>query len=233
MKKYTSLALIGALVVGIAGFISLDAISATSFVTMKVASDIHETGQMIGHVTYELRGADGNIKHYYQSDNLIVDLGTDCAATAIFDTSDGAGICPLSGEGGFAFIAIGNSTTPFTVQNPLSTSEDVALDVSDGGFAQFGNGGGDEMARLAGAVTITPAASPNADTTVSIVSPTFSFPDLQDDAPTQITQSGLFDNSADRTPNMFSARDIPGQSGTGLTVTNADTLSVTWTITLE
>jgi len=123
MKKYTSLALIGVLVVGIAGFITLDAISATSFVTMKAASDIHETSQMIGHVTYELRGADGNIKHYFQSDNMIVDLGTDCAANAIFDTTgsstkdDGAGgqvpICTLGTDNGFSFIAIGNSTNTF------------------------------------------------------------------------------------------------------------------------
>jgi hypothetical protein len=110
MKRYTSIALIGVLVVGIAGFISLDAFSATSFVTMKAASEIHETGQMIGHVTYELRGADGNIKHYSQSDNVIVDLGTDCAATAIFDTTDAAGICTLGVDTGFSFIAIGNST---------------------------------------------------------------------------------------------------------------------------
>ncbi len=119
MRKYTSLVLIGVLVVGIAGFISLDAISATSFVTMKAASDIHETSQMIGHVTYELRGADGNIKHYFQSDNLIVDKGTDCAANAIFDTTgsstkdDGSGgqvpICTLGTDDGFSFIAIGNS----------------------------------------------------------------------------------------------------------------------------
>jgi len=228
MKKYTSLALIGVLVVGIAGFISIDAFSATSFVTMKAASDIHETSQLIGHVTYELRGADGNIKHYFQSDNVIVDKGTDCAATAIFDTSDGSNICALGGEGGFAFIAIGNAT------GATAEATDTALDVSDNGFAAFGSGGGDEMARLAASsVTITAAASPGTDTTVSIASPAFTFADLPANGVTQITQSGLFDTSALRTPNMFSLRDIPGQSGTGLSVTNADTLSVTWTITLE
>jgi len=229
MKKYTSLALIGVLVVGIAGFISLDAISATSFVTMKAASDIHETSQMIGHVTYELRGADGNIKHYFQSDNVIVDKGTDCAATAIFDTSDGSGICTLSAEGGFAFIAIGNAT------GATADVTDTALDISDGGFVNFNAvvPGGDEMARsgFIGA-TITPAASPGTDTTVSIASGPFAFTDLGP-AGTKITQSGLFDSGALRTPNMFSIRDIPGQGGTGLAVTNADTLSVTWTITLE
>ena len=220
MKKYTSLALIGALIVGMAGFISLDSISATSFVTMKAASDIHETGKMIGHVTYELRGADGNIKHYSQTDNVIVDLGTDCAATSIFDTSDSSGICTLGTDGGFSFIAIGNSTNTF----PLASVDDIALD-EDGA----GNG---EVDRLGGAVDITAADSGNnQDTTVSIVSPAFLFNNLGSTG-TVITQSGLFDSDVGGTNNMFSVRDIPGQSGTGLAVTNADTLSVTWTITL-
>jgi len=237
MKRNTSLALIGVLVVGIAGFISLDAFSATSFVTMKAASDIHETGQMIGHVTYELRGADGNIKHYSQSDNVIVDVGTDCAATAIFDITDASGICALGADNGFSFIAIGNSTNPL----PLASLDDTALDISDGGVTNFDDdnfpNAGDEIARNDGTVGITKADSANGlDTTVSIVSQTFEFgaAGLQlGPAGTVITQSGLFDSAAGGSDNMFSVRDIPGQGGTGLAVTNADTLSVTWTITLE
>lgn len=226
MKKYTSIALIGALVVGIAGFITLDAISATSFAIVNVASDIHESGKMIGHVTYELRGSDGNIKHYSQSDNVIVDRGTDCAATAIFDTTDASGICALGTDTGFSFIAIGNSTNAF----PLASVDDIALDDDDGA------GPNGEIARNSGTVDITAAASPGTDTTVSIVSQTFEFgaTGLQlGPAGTVITQSGLFDSAAGGSDNMFSVRDIPGQSGTGLAVTNADTLSITWTITLE
>jgi len=220
MKRYTSLALIGVLVVGIAGFISLDAFSATSFVTMKAASDIHETGQMIGHVTYELRGADGNIKHYSQSDNVIVDVGTDCAATAIFDTADVAGLCTLGGTG-FSFIAIGNTTTA----NPSSV-EDIELD-NDGTDGEM-----DRLAASSVGITSADTLGTGADTTVSIVSPAFTFNTLGP-AGTVITQSGLFDSAVGGSDNMFSVRDIPGQGGTGLAITNADTLSVTWTITLE
>ena len=233
MKRYTSLALIGVLVVGIAGFISLDAISATSFVTMKAASDIHETSQMIGHVTYELRGADGNIKHYVQSDNVIVDLGTDCAAQAIFDTGN-ADVCTLGGNGGFAFIAIGNATvsTDGGTTGALAEEDDIFLDTSDGGAASFGAGGGDEMARSLIIIDadITPAVGSGLDTTVSIASGPFAFTDLGSN--TVVTQSGLFDSAGFAAGNMFSIRDIP-PVGTGLTVTNADTLSVTWTITLQ
>jgi len=224
MKKYTNLALIGAIVAGITGFVSLDAISATSLMTMQGTSDIHETGLMIGHVTYEVRGMDDQIKHYFQSDNIIVDKGTDCAAVAIFDTADGSNVCTLGTNGGFAFIAIGNSTNPYSLSAPLSTAEDEALDVD----ADF-NG---EMQRKLGTVDITSADTlgSGADTTVSIVSPAFMFTDLGS-AGTKVTQSGLFDSDTTGTNNMFSARDIP-PLGTGIAVTTTDTLSVTWTITL-
>ena len=242
MKKYTGIALIGVLVVGIAGFISLDAISETSFVTMKVASDAHETGKMIGHVTYELRGTDGNIKHYSQSDNLIVDRGTNCAAQAIFDTAD-TDVCNLGGNGGFAFIAIGNATG-LSNTTPLSSAIDTALIVTDGGSGNFNTdgvgplgGGGDEIVRSdfidADISLADSGATPSTVTTVSITSPQFGFPDLGPSG-TVITQSGLFDSiDSAGSNNMFSAKDVPGTLGTGLIVSNADTLTVTWTITLE
>ena len=226
MKKYTSLALIGALVVGMVGFISLDSISATSFGTMKVASDIQETGKMIGHVTYELRGADGNIKQYLQSDNVIVQDGTDCAAAAIFDTDDA--ICSL-GTDGFAYIAIGNATK---ASGATADPDDSALDESDGGVAAFGTGGGGEMGRSVLIDADITAATATDQTTVSIASEPFVFDAANLDVgpnDTFVTQSGLFDSATGG--NMFSIRDIP-PTATGLQVTEADTLSVTWTITL-
>ncbi len=213
--------MIGALVVGMAGFISLDAISETSFVTMKVASDAHETGKMLGHVTYELRGADGNIKNYFQSDNLIVDIGTDCAAQVIFNVDgDGAGVfdvCTPGGNGGFSYIAIGNAT------GQTAEASDIALDV------EGTNGEVDRSDFIDALITAADTAAGD-DTTVSIASPAFTFEGLGPSG-TKITQSGLFDSAAGG--NMFSIRDIPGIDGTGLGVLNADTLSVTWTITLE
>ena len=233
MKKYTSIALIGILVVGIAGFISLDAISATSFVTMKVASDIQETSQMIGHVTYVLRDADGSIIHYSQSDNVIVDVGIDCAATAIFDTGN-TDVCTLGANGGFAFIAIGNATG-LTSTTPLSSATDTGLLSTGGGVGSFGTGGGDEMDRsvFISASIVSADSVAGTFTTVTIPSTQFGFPDLGPSG-TVITQSGLFDSIDNTgTNNMFSVKDVPGTTGSGLAVSNADTLSVTWTITLK
>jgi len=225
MKKYTSLALIGAIIAGITGFVGLDAISATSLITMQSASDIQESGLMIGHVTYEVRGMDGQIKHYLQSDNVIVDKGTDCAAQAIFNDGD-LDVCTLGGNGGFAFIAIGNAT------GQTAQATDIALDVSDGGSLAFGTGGGGEMDRSEFINADITAATPTLDTVVTIATPQnspFTFTDLGS-AGTTVTQSGLFDDGSSETGNMFAIKNIPAG---GLDVFSTDTLSVTWTITLS
>jgi hypothetical protein len=214
MKKYTSLALIGAIIAGIAGFASMGATSATSLMTIQGA-DIHETGQMIGHVTYEVRGMDGQIKHYFQSDNVITNLGKDCSAAAIFDTADS--VC--ANPGNFAYIAIGNAT------GATAAVGDLALDTSPD------NGGEMDRSGLIDALIDSASTNPSG-TVVSIATTTpFAF-DYLGSAGTKVTQSGLFDNDGTAvTDNMFAIRDISPGTG-GLSVTNADTLSVTWTITL-
>jgi hypothetical protein len=209
MKKYTTLALIGAIVAGLAGLISIDAISATPLVTMQGASDFHESGLMIGHVTYEVRGADGHVKQYLQSDNLITNRGTDCAAQAIFNDLD-TDVCTLGS--GFSFIAIGNGTGAAGATNStLSTvggGEIVRSTSINAGITA--NGGAGTI------VTLSNSGSPFIFT--SLRTGTIAVPS------TTITQSGLFDAST--AGNMFSVRNI------SVPVINADTLAVTWTITL-
>ena len=211
MKKYMTLALIGAIVAGIAGLISIDAISATPLVTMQGASNFHESGLMIGHVTYEVRGADGEIKHYVQGDNLITNIGTDCAATALFNS--GAAACPTPNN--FAFIAIGNAT------GETATKTDTKLDTS------VGPPPGGEMHRSPSPIvaTIAPNAGSGTVVTISNSGTPFTFTDLRTGiTPTTVTQSGLFDDAS--VGRMFAIKDI------SVPVGNADTLAVTWTITL-
>ena len=203
MKKYTTLALIGAIVAGVVGLISTDAISATSLVSMQGASDFHESGLIIGHVTYEVLGADGHVKQYLQSDNLITNRGTDCAATAIFDSSDP--VCATPGN--FAFIAIGNGTGPaVAINTALSTVSggEIARSISINAGIAVNTGSGT-------IVTLTNSGTP------------FTFTALRT-AGTTVTQSGLF--NATSGGSMFSIRDV------SVPVGNADTLAVTWTITL-
>lgn len=207
MKKYTTLALIGAIVASVAGLISIDAISATPLVTMQGASNFHESGLMIGHVTYEVRGADGLIKQYLQGDNVITRIGTDCAAKAIFDSVDT--ICPSLGN--FAYIAIGNSTGVTAATNST--------------LGTFG--GGKELRRSLVAIDATILTNTGAGTVVSISNTGSPFNFVGLGMPltgTTITQSGLFDAAS--AGNMFAIKPVT------VLVLPADTLGVTWTITL-
>jgi len=210
MKKYMTLALIGAIVAGVAGLISIDAISATSLVSMQGASDFHESGLMIGHVTYEVRGADGQVKQYLQGDNLITEIGTDCAAAAIFDSDN----LVCASPGNFAFIAIGNAT------GATADATDTELDTSplDNGI---------EMDRSASIDAIIEPNTLGAGTIVTLSnsgSP-FTFNGLA--VGTTVTQSGLFDAASGG--SMFAIKDLP----VPVDVLPADTLAVTWTITLK
>jgi len=65
------------------------------------------TANIYGHVEMVLRDADGNIKQYEQSDNLIVDMGMDTMGDLMFPNID------LSGntEAKFSYIGIGKGAT--------------------------------------------------------------------------------------------------------------------------
>jgi hypothetical protein len=215
MKKYTTLALIGAVVASVGGLISIGATS-TSLVSMQ-GTDFHEFGFMIGHVTYEVRGADGQIKHYAQGDNVITRIGTNCAAAAIFDTTNGVCTNPI---GNFRYIAIGNGTERI----PLATHT---------GLNNTGLNTGEIAPRILATTSIAP--NTGAGTVVTVSTPTgtpFSFTGLGP-LGTTVSQSGLFD--ALTGGNVFAIKELPLTSGSpiGIPVLPSDTLAVTWTITLS
>ncbi|RDJ32043.1 MAG: hypothetical protein DWQ18_00075 [Crenarchaeota archaeon] len=88
------------------GFFDNDSSSANSLAT---------SGLMTGHVTMTVYDADGNIKAYQQSDNIIVNQGENCAVKTLFGNVTGATgvICGddvTDGPGHFNVIAIGNQT---------------------------------------------------------------------------------------------------------------------------
>ena len=102
------IALSGVLTVNLTlGFFGNDNVSATSSIT---------SGYMTGHIVLTAHDADGNIKAYRQSDNIIVNQGEDCAIRHLFSngTSGGSNNCgPDAGgvaRGKFTYIAIGNQT---------------------------------------------------------------------------------------------------------------------------
>jgi len=206
MKRTITIGLLGAVLAVAVGFISTNAISATPFLMAENEFSPNESAYMIGHVEYTVRGADGQVKQYAQGDNLIVEKGKDCAAQIIFDNSSSTACTITSGTTGFNFIAIGNATG--------------AIDGTETQLDSLGADG--EIDRTSGTVTIDTSGS-NTIATITTATP-FAFTSISS---TTVEQSGLFDDGTPVNGNMFAMRD-----DLGILVTSADTLTVTWKITL-
>ena len=207
MKRTMTIGLLGAVLAVAVGFISTNAISATPFLMAGNEFSPNESAYMIGHVEYTVRGTDGQVKQYVQGDNLIVQRGKDCAAQMIFDNSSSTACTITSGTTGFNFIAIGNATGAVS-------GDELQLDT--------GTSVG-EIDRTPGTVTIDITGT---DTIATITTTTpFAFTSISS---TTVQQSGLFDDGTPVSGNMFAMRDA-----LAIPVTSADTLAVTWKITLQ
>ena len=103
---------IGAIVVAFALVLGTVA-GSTSLTPISVASQ--DPMQMTGHVILTLTDADGDIKAYRQTDNIIVHNGMDCSADLLFGDIT-TGLC--SGESVWTFIAIGSDNTALDVTDP-------------------------------------------------------------------------------------------------------------------
>jgi len=220
MKRSMTIGLLGAVLAVAVGFISINAISATPFLMAENELGTNESAYMIGHVEYTVRGMDGEIKKYVQADNLIVEKGKDCSAQMIFNKSSTAA-CTIPSTAGFNFIAIGNDTA--TVTSTKTQLDDSTASPGDGCDGNSGTADTCEIQRTSGTVTIDTSGT---DTIATITTATpFTFTGISS---TTVQQSGLFDNGTPYSGNMFAMRD-----SLAIPVTSADTLTVTWKITLQ
>jgi len=215
--------------------VSIGAISMNGFtVPLAIASASPESGTMMGHVEYIVRDADGNIKSYTQADNMVVNRGDDCSIAYMFQPTSftgGADVCTNANPAGFHFIGIGNGT--ITVDAADTT-------LLDAGSTQVANSASDGLMSVRWDNDTAATASSNGGTVV-IATPspfTFSTSGAATNA-TTVTAAGLFDNTCSTQStttgvctantgamNMFSAQSI------SVAVSDGDSLSVTWTITV-
>lgn len=211
------------------GTISLSGVSATSMM-VSAAPQTQAGFDMLGHVEYKVLDDSGAIKQYLQGDNIVVIGGKDCVARHVFENSTGT-VCP-GGNNEFQYIAIGNHTAAGTPVNTLS-----ALGTDGAGCASTSVNG--EMARKQVVPSFTAA---NSGTGTIVVLDTTSAPfNFGATNATTVMQSGIFngpeaavDGSGQcttlGTASMFSVQDL--NSDTGIIVSNGDSLSVKWTITV-
>ena len=223
-----------AVAMGTLSFTGFSSVSAIPLMTEAIPQTQAQAG-ILGHVTYTLFNADGDIKSYAQGDNVVVIVGKNCIASHIFnDAEDGAGENTCNGRtADFNYIAIGNATTPDAADT------DSQLD-TDGGTGCATAAVDGEMARVQVTPSITNATAGNGAVVVleTLGDQTFTFDNSND---TAVRQSGLFDGAVSVQDangqcttlgenlgiwNMFSIQDI------SVTTTDGDSLSIKWTITI-
>ena len=167
----------------------------------------NEGAAMLGHVTMVVYDPEGNIKKYYQGDNQITNQGENCIAEKMFGVVT-TGTTACQGTGGtsdevFDTIAIGTNASP----TPDEAS--LALDTP--------------AKTKAITPTITSATGTSSSSAVATLLATFTA-----STTTTYTESGVFDTTATANDNMLAHQSFT----TGATLNNADTIAVTWTITI-
>lgn len=222
-------ALIAVVIVATIATLGITSISVTNLMPQSTNTEV---GFFLGHVEVIVRDSDGNIKNYFQSDNLISHTGDRCIAELIWadsaTTNQGAGE-DCSGAD-FDVIAITNETN-------LVTDHDT--DIGDFGIA--GAGSFDIMATIAETVvtisTLTAGAgAAGNDVTITNSGHLFNF-----NATNATIVEGVLLLDAACGENPFGEcltlpgtdlQEVMAARDATLTVSDGDTLQVTWTITV-
>jgi len=156
----------------------------------------------LGHVSVFLKDPDGNIKGYYQGDNLVLDRGVNCGSDLVFDTVFVSATCNF-----VKYMAIGSSTGQV-----LGVQTDLLDKTANG----------NELAALSGVVS---SETNNPFFSADLVLSNTFFIDPADNGEA-IGEAGLFDSSETGTANIF-ARTLIGPF---TMVTSGSQVTVIWTI---
>ncbi len=175
--------------------------------------------KITGHVTTIATDANGNIKAYRQTDNVVVNGGKDCVTKLLFGGSGsrgsltGTNTCKGTNTAPWTAIAVGNRSAAITVgtTNATLTSEPVS------------NSNG--LNRQSGTVTFTNATGVASSTTV--IQTTFGPLTGLSGGGTQVTESGLFNSTTvrDTADTMFAHQAI-----SSIALNTGDSLTIKWTI---
>lgn len=241
MQRITTAILAASIAAITVSFLAANSMLPTTFMIAQSnqSPSIYDKSGMLGHVTYVVRGPDGHIKSYAQTDNTRTIQGINCAQQILFNTNNGqalntngSNICAgmdlrgSAGFNGFNVIGLVNGTGTMTLNG-----SDTATTTKIGGtranakdgliLTATANEGGPKVGTVAGTSTYNQ---------ITITSPAFGFTNLASTG-TTIRGSFLMNNtsSTDTLDATFAENTFTGGS---VSVGNQDTLTVTWTIIL-
>lgn len=208
-----------ALLVGLAAIASVS----TAYALMQNGQSPQEVqaehSGFLGHVTLAVYGPDGNIKAYRQTDNLVVTNGDNATANKMFFGSNvGRKLsvctgCTGANVGTFQYIGVGTGNTAVT-------ANDIGLSGATTGSA------GNQASNKRISTSIINGTTQHGTVQLSTTWPANR---LSNSSTVNIQEAGLFDAAGNftNTANMFAR-----QTFSAIGVNPADTLQITWTITI-
>ena len=216
MKNNTSIAILG-LALAIVG--GMFAANASGLIGFKSADSNAQAGAyMTGHVETILRDADGNIKEYRQSDNLITNNGENCVLKLLFqDDGSGGGLGSGTGTG----RCTGSLNSPWHVI-ALGTGGATAVNGTDYILATETSATG--LARAVATTKTWTNSTAQASTGSAQIVMAKTFTNTSGGTVT-VSESGLFNSTTPAGSGMFAR-----QTFSGIAVNNNDSLTVQWTV---
>ena len=183
--------------------------SLTQNVQTQTNAGTTEQPVILGHIVAIVKDPNGNIKAFRQTDNLVVSNGLNSTVNALF----GAGTQTLSSgtsPGTFKYVGVGTGSTAVAYTDTgLQTQRGLKhLGTVTAITASGGTGMGAQIVANWGAGILANSSSTS----------------------TTINEAGLFDSTANATSssNMYAHQII----SPGISMGTADTLQVTWKITM-
>ena len=175
--------------------------------------------KITGHVTTFATDANGQIKAYRQTDNLVVNVGKDCVTRLLFGGAPGTG----RGLGTGTSTCIGGLNSPWTVIAVGNRSATVTPATTDHRLVNEPNGTNNGLNRQLGTVSYTNATGSASSSTV--IQTTFGPLSGLSAGGTQVTESGLFNSTTITASGLFAHQAI-----SSIALNNGDSLTIKWTI---
>ncbi len=178
--------------------------------------------KITGHVTTIATDADGHIKAYRQSDNLVVDVGKNCVTRLLF----GGGIGTGRGLSVGTNDCVGGLNAPWTVIAVGNRTAAPTIAGTDHLLASEPNGTNNGLNRqLSTSLSWTNSTGAGGTSSSTVIQTTFGPISGLRAAGTQVTESGLFNSTTIAASGMFAHQAI-----TSLALNNGDSITIKWTI---
>jgi len=145
MNRNTTVGLFAAVFAVTVGMVGVNGLGFIPFGSAQTATTNVEGYPILGHVTLVAKDADGNIKSYLQTDNVVTQIGENCVVKSVFDrtgTSSVSWAAPCPGTTNFKGIAIGSSSTAASDANTALGTEVLRAGATSFSLTAAGSGAG-------------------------------------------------------------------------------------------